>query len=657
MNFKRLLNHPLFLLFAVYAAAGFVIYSRVIMQGQFIFDDYEYVMGNSIIQDFSVLLNNYSDPRQLGYFTFALNYLAGGEDPLGFHLVNVIIHICNGIIVYFIARLLIRFCGVGADEQSRDFGFWIAATAGMIFMVHPLQTQAVSYVSQRFTSLAAFFYLLSIHLYFSARLRMSSVGTDSRAKMLYVAAFISIVAAMKVKEISFTAPFMIAIIDLLFLRSPKDRASFPYLIAPFMAAVVIIPFSILGPDWGLIDSGMGIAEVTRKEKIYDLTQRPVVEYFATQLRVLIIYMRLVVFPYPQTAVYNLMASRSFLELVVILSAIFHIAVMALSVFCWKRADKAALEKAPFLRLIALGFGWFYLAASVESSFIPIKDLAFEHRAYLPGVGIILAGLSAAVLLWQKLPSFSGKTMKTLAYAAVSVVAVLSITAFVRNNVWLNELNFWDDVVAKIPDKAIGYHNRGNARARAGQYDLAISDINRTISFFENYIGKQGTWETSDFTPTNMAKTYMNRASVHRAMGKMELAAADDETARRMVSMPAIDLEGTRKAAEIFYKRGAYKHAIDEYGKIISWFPSDVNALNDRGNAYSMTGSYKESLADFEAVIKLAPEWPLPYHNRGVARIKSNDRKGAVEDFEKACKMGLPQSCDSIAELKKETETK
>lgn len=614
INKGRLKDYPVVPLFVMYALAGLVIYSRVIMQAGFVFDDFEYVVGNQIIQDMSVLLQNFSDPRQFGYFSFALNYWADGENPLGYHLVNVVIHIFNGALVFYLVQTLLGFCGItGENEDAAKMLFWFPASAGLLFIVHPLQTQAVSYVTQRFTSLAAFFYLFSLVFYFEARRRMSEGSADGRSKLYYVLALLSTVAAMKVKEIAFTLPFVIAIADLLFFKTPQDRTRFPYFIAPFIASLVIVPFSILGPEWGFIDSGIGIAETTRKEKILDLTERPVAEYFLTQLRVLLIYIKLIFFPYHQSVVYDVVPSRTFFDIRVMTAFVFHLGLIGAALYSWIRSMKASADTAPFLRLIALGIGWFYITASVESSFIPIKDLIFEHRAYLPGIGLILAVLASIYLMRHKLPVLPEKLDRWLLTAVFVVSFVLGSVAYARNSVWLSELNLWDDVVEKVPDKAIGYNNRGNIYSREGKYELALADINRTISFFEPHIGKPGTWETSDYSPSNMSKTYINRAATYRALGNIELAFADEQTARNIISMPLIDLEGARKNAEMYFINSDFSNAIEECNRIISMFPNDLNAIN----------------------------------NRGVARLKIGDKNGALEDFKKACAMGLQKSCESM----------
>ncbi len=651
ISFRRLHNYKMAVLFVVYAAVALVIYSRVILQAGFVFDDFVYVVGNPFIEDISSLLSNISDPRQLGYFSFSLNYLADGKNPLGYHLVNVVIHIVNGMLVFILARLLLKLCGLSEDEDSGGILLFMPALAGLLFIVHPIQTQAVSYVTQRFTSLAAFFYIASIVCYLGARRLMEGKSFNKRAGILYGLALIATAAGMKVKEISFTIPFMLVMLELLFFTGRSGFRKSLYITAPFLATLAIIPLSVFGPEWGFGSSGTGITEITRRGKIYDLTERPSLEYFATQTRVLISYLRLMVFPYNQSAVHDVTPSRSLLDLRVAASLVFHLFAVGMALLSWLRSRTSSSAAGFLLRFLALGIGWFYISAFVESSFLPIKDLMFEHRMYLPGVGIIFVFLSLLMLLIYRFDSDGRHSLKWMAAIVLFLSAVLSMISYSRNDIWLSEFNLWNDVVKKIPNKAIGYHNRGNANARLGRLDLAIEDLNRAIGFFEGYIGKKETWESSDYTPSNMAKTYMNRATLYTELGQNDKARADRETARRMVSMPLIRLDETRRRADIFFKRKAFNHAIEEYNTIINWFPEDTDALNDRGNAYTMSGRYKEAIADFDLVISREPDRPLAYHNRGIAYARSEKKAQALADFKKACEMGFEPSCESMELLR------
>jgi len=694
---------------ALFIIIGLAIYSRVIFDGVFLFDDFEYVVNNPLIADISS--TNMSDPRQIGYFTFALNYALGGEDPRGYHLFNVIVHIANSMLVLFLVRtvLLILTKGfiskapspltntlplplpsregdkisLGGDDGSKsapplrggDEGEGVvcginndrisnrqqelpqlfrhaAFLAALIFLVHPVQTQAVSYVTQRFTSLATLFYLLAVLLYLIARVRLET-GKQSRPAYIYYAlSLVSAVLAMKTKEISFTVPFILLMFEALGLKDSQfGKKRFIYLV-PFAATLIIIPLSILGPDWGIISHSGGIAEVTRAEKLYDLNERSVLPYLFTQFRAIVVYLRILVLPLGLRVVYDFPVSQTFFEARVIMSFLFLLAIAGAALYSWKKgtAMKEDEDTALAYKLVAIGIFWFFITISVESSVIPIKDVIFEHRVYLPGVGFFMAGSVLIMRLSERLLRQSAPLLR-VAVPALIIAVPLSVGAYVRNEIWTDEIKLWDDVVRKSPDKPIGYNNRGNALAKMGEYERALQDMSKTISYFRMSAEEKRKWENADIMPSNIAKTYTGRADVYIALGDYEKARADYQKAREIYSIP-VDVDETLRVADMYAKKGAFNHAVEEYDKILQWAPEHINALNDRANAYSSMNRFSEAIRDFSRIIALEPGNVLAYHNRGIAYAWSSSPKKALEDFRKACSLGFKPACDSVDIVKK-----
>ena len=128
------------LMTVLFFAVGLGIYANVIANGIFIFDDFEYVVGNPLIQNRANL--DLSDPRQLGYLTFALNFALGKDDPRGYHLFNVLVHIINALVVFFLVRVLLRILSGPPQEADRVPQNSVAFLTAFIFLVHPLGTMA-----------------------------------------------------------------------------------------------------------------------------------------------------------------------------------------------------------------------------------------------------------------------------------------------------------------------------------------------------------------------------------------------------------------------------------------------------------------------------------------------------------------------------------
>ncbi|MDA8084223.1 MAG: tetratricopeptide repeat protein [Nitrospiraceae bacterium] len=512
----------------VYAAAGLLLYSNVITNGVFLFDDFEYIVGNPLIHDLS-FFSNITDPRHIGYLSFALNYALDGEDPYGYHLLNVIIHIVNAFQVFLLTGLLLKL--LHFEDERAHLRQLAAFFSGLLFLVHPVETQAVSYITQRFTSLTSLFYLGSILSYLAVRARIEEGKLATREYLIYALGVLSCVLAMKTKEIAFTAPFMIAFLEyLLFPGSGHPSRRFVFLV-PFLASLIIIPLALFGPEWGIIAQGSGIDEVTRGDKLYDLYQRSSFDYLINQFGVILTYMRLLVLPIHQLAVYDLKAAYSLFELKVLAPLAFLLCVAGSAVYSWRKAGSASPSDAPVYRLFSVGVLWFFVTLSVESSVIPIKDMIFEHRVYLPSVGFF--AIVPAVFFWAG-ERFLGRGYRPARVVAVMavIVIILSGLTYRRNFVWVSEVALWDDVVQKT-GKAIGYNNRGNAYMKEGKLDLALRDLDKTISFFPNAKDKMA-WENSDFTPTNMSKTYMSRGNVYEMLGDSKRAQADFDMARQVM---------------------------------------------------------------------------------------------------------------------------
>lgn len=643
-------NHIRLLIVILYTTLGLLIYSNILTRGIFIFDDFEYIVGNSLVQSLSYF--NLSDPRQVGYISFALNNAVGGENPFGYHLVNVIIHIMTAVFVFLLADLVSRI--LNPEEEGINWNMAIAFLSGLIFLVHPLQTQAVSYITQRFTSLSTFFYIVSVYFYLLSRERLEKDLHNNTYSLYGLSIFVAVLG-MKTKEIAFTIPFILALFDfLLFKKSIYSKRRFFFLV-PFVGTLSIIPLSIFGPKWGIIKPGEGVAEITRLDKIYDLLERSPFEYLFTQFKVIVTYIRLLILPINQVVVYDFKVAYSFFESGVILSLSILLTLAGIAFYTWKRAESLS-EGSLEYRLFSLGVAWFFITLTVESSIIPIKDLIFEHRVYLPSIGFIMGTVALIVKLTRKSLPRIRDLYKFIVITAL-IVTPLSLATYLRNEIWTDELLFWDDVVKKSPNKAIGYNNRGNAYGKLKKFDLALRDLEKTISYFPRDPGKKLTWEEADFTPTNMAKTYMNRGEVYANLGFDELANADFQRARQLLLGAPLNIEETLQKADIYTKHKAYWLAIEEYDKILAIEPYNVDALNDRGNAYSLSGRYKEAIMDFDKALLFNPDFALAYYNRGIAYLWSGDKTKAMNDFTEACSRGFKYACDSMNLIKKGNQKK
>ena len=598
----------------------------------FQFDDPRSISEVPFVRDIHQFPNPITQQRAVGFLTFALDYWFHGTDVVGYHVVNLVIHIINAFLVYAFIVLSFR-TPVLERSALKKHAKLIAFFSALLFAGHPIQTQAVTYIAQRFASLATLFFLLSLVAYIRSRIPAVANPSNRRFLIWYGVSLLSAVFAMKTKETAFTLPVVIALYEFLFLEGAIRKRIL--LLLPLLLTMTIIPLSLLGTTKPLGDMLGDIGEVT---KLQTTVSRG--EYLITEFTVIATYLRLLFFPVHQNLDYDYPIFESFFTPEVVFSFLLLALILGAGVSLLYRDRRSPGAG----KLAAFGIFWFFITLAVESSFLPIKDIIFEHRVYLPSVGFILAGAVLITQISGRLFSTGGRLL-AVGVPIVLVALPLSVGTLVRNGVWADEVKLWDDVVQKSPGKAIGYNNRGMAYAKRGDFELALNDLDRAIDFFPKNRAEMAKWENADMAPSNMAKTYLGRGDVLIALGRTEMAREDYRMGRKMASMP-VNVDDRLVLADRYAKRGAYKHALEEYNKILEWEPEHIEALNDRANAYSYLGRYQEAIRDLTRIIALDPDFVLAYHNRGIALAWIGRTDRAVTDFEHACTAGFPPACES-----------
>ncbi len=554
--------------------------------------------------------------RYVGYLSFALNYYFHGLDVAGYHITNLVIHCINALLVYWIVALTFRTPFFRTRNSGLD-ARGIALFSALLFVAHPVQTQAVTYIVQRFTSLAALFYLLSLALYVRWR-TVSFPAPDAgpethrlRSALWYLASLISAVLAMKTKETAFTLPVAIALYELLFCEgNPRRRLLF---VTPFLLTLLIIPLTLVGVDRPL---GALLNDMGDKTALMGPLTRG--EYLATQLRVIVTYLRLLVLPVGQNLDYDYPVFRTFIAPEVLLSLLLHLALIGAAVFLWLRSRRTT----PLLRLPAFGVFWFYLTLSVESSIVPIADVIFEHRLYLPSVGACIALTACAFIAAQQ----SGKG-RWLVPVLAGAVIIFSGAAFARNRIWQSEVSLWEDVVRKSPERSRGYHNLGLAYIKNNEMLKALGAYSKAIAL-------------DPYEPS----AYTNRGIIYYALGQFERA-LEDHT-KTIAFDPGLPNSYVNRGL-VYAALRRYGEAVRDYSKAIELDPSSPEAYNNRGNAYDDSGRPGKALADYSTAIALNPYYGSAYYNRGMVQARLGRSGPARSDFEKACSLGNKAGCAAL----------
>jgi Flp pilus assembly protein TadD len=557
---------------AAIALVAVAAYSNTLGAG-FVFDDRPSILDHEGIRDLWEFLRTGARERPnrfVGYLSFALNYRLGGLDPSGYHAVNLAIHVVNALLVFALVRLAFRtprLAGSAIAARSRAVAFLAAA----LFAAHPVQTGAVTYVVQRLTSLATTFCLAAAVQYLGWRLR---AGPPRWAGPLRYALLVAtVLAAMKTKEISFTLPVALVVLELAcFGPLRRSRA---LALAPLLATMAVIPLSTLAY---VSRGGGGLLEgVEQASRVQSAISRW--DYATTQLPVVATYLRLLVAPVGQNLDHDFPLYTSLLAPPVLASAalIALLAAAGVVLFLRRGLDPAA-------RLVAFGIAWFFLGLAVESSVLPITDLLMEHRVYLPSAGILVSAAAAATWLAQRASPSRGP--RAVVAAGTALVLALGVATYRRNEVWADELSLWSDVVAKSPRKPRGYNSLGAALSDAGRHDDAV----RTLA-------------TAIRLDPREPQPYYNLGRIYLLQGAYEPA----------VSLFAKALELRRDWAEPYVNLGAalnrlrrYDETIEVLGGAGEVVAGNAEAGFNLGVAYAALGRRDEAELQLRNLRRVAP---------------------------------------------------
>lgn len=641
---------------------GFLAYSNT-FKSPFQWDESIFIAGNPIVKD----LGFFAEPsraaglpvydgfrsRYLGYLTFALNYRLHGLNVFGYHIVNFVIHIVNAILVYFFVLLTFKTpyfsnqrsensrqnavnskqpsaCSIPLTSYSRLFAFAVS----LLFVAHPLQTEAVTYIFQRLASLVSMFYLLSLVLFIKGRLASRQADKlVSRESGTLLLSLVSAVLAMKTKENALTLPVIIVLYEFLFFSGPlKARA---LKLVPFLLTMLIVPMTIIG-----LDSSAGeIISQIKDPASLGYQELPGNAYLYTQFRVIVTYIRLLFFPVNQTIDYDYPIYHSMFDPPVLLSFLFLAVLFGMAVYLIyiERKRGSAEVKSqkstyplilnPYPRLIAFGILWFFITLSVESSIIPIPMVIDEYRTYLPSVGFFLAVIATGLLFVQRIGADTLKKEKMVIAAFVALSVIFAAATYARNTLWKDKVSLWEDVVAKSPNSPRGYNNLGIAYNEKGMNEKAIAMYKRCI----------------ELSP-NQKDVHINLGIAYAMSGQIEESIKEFTKALAITPKNSVIFANLALA---YTETGQFDRAAEIYVKAVELDPFNSSAYHGLGTSYMRVGRVDEALEAYTKFVSLSPRDPEAYRNRAIAYSEKGDLNSAREDFKKSCSLGSSQSCESL----------
>ncbi len=458
-------------------AVGLAVYGQTFGFG-FVFDDHIFIVNDDYIRSFDriheLLFSHARHARGVAMYSFAFNYFLNQLDPRGYHIFNFAVHILTTALVWATARVVLRIAK--RDPQDNNYLYQeLPFIIALLFLVHPCQTQAVTYITQRFESMATFFYVGAVYCYLRARLSPSG---KTKVGFFTVAGLCAALGIMT-KEVVATLPVMVLATEMILLKARRSLV-----MAAALAGVLFTVLVINFAGTNLPKFSMSFPSESHDGDIITTGK-----YFLTQMRVFLTFARLLVFPVGQNLEYDYPLSTGIFSPPLTFVGMVLMGTMAVLVF-WLRRN---------FPLIAFGMAWMLITFSINM--VPRPNVIFEHKMYLISFGFCAAAVGTLYLLI--------KNQKTLAKLLVLMIVVLSVFSFARNQTWRNELVLWEDIVKKSPEKSRSWANLGRVYGNMGRFDEAIGMLNKAIAM----------------DPTDDV-SYMNRGVLYGQKGDYDQALRD-----------------------------------------------------------------------------------------------------------------------------------
>jgi protein O-mannosyl-transferase len=525
---------------------AFFIYGPA-LNGPFLFDDrYLPFLNRQLIgRPFAAWLIG---QRPLVNLSFWLNAQISGSDTWSYHALNIALHAANSILVFAIARWFLRRVNTPADRLNL-----LSGIAGALFLVHPLQTEAVAYVTSRSETLAVFFFYAGFALFLYRR--NGGIRWLSALGVLVLFA-----AAQLTKEYAVVFPLVLVLTDWLF---PEEQA--PTAIATVRRNWRLYGLLVAGAAIG----GVLIVRVLKHTNSagFHLKAAGPWQYFLTECRAIWGYLRLVLLPFGQNVDPDFPFSHGLDPMV----AAALLSLVALAVAAWFFRKRYTLA--------AFGFFATLLCLAPTSSFLPISDPFAEHRMYLPMFGVILIALDF-LRRWKIEPS-------RLLGAACVALLLCAYLSYARSALWGNEIALWQNAVDGSPRKLRPHFQLAFSYYRAGRCANAMDEYQQAAQLKPPSFELLQDWgEAADCAgDEQQALTLFRRAEgLHTHAGLVE-----------------------SQIGMVLAKQKRYDEALLELNKAQQQDPGLAPIYAYQGNIYFAQGQYAKAVDAFQQALRIDGE--------------------------------------------------
>ncbi len=571
----------------ILAAGSVAAYSRT-FSVPVLFDDRDEILNNPSLRHLGNLGAVFSPPLNLGVggrpllnLSYAVNYAWGGGSVLGYHVVNLLIHVLAAWTLFALVRLTLRQPAVAGRFGPAAAPLALAVSA--IWAWHPLQTESVTYLAQRAEELMGLCYLLTLHCFVRGATAEEgpAAGPGSRLSVL------ACLAGVGSKEVIVTAPLAVVLYDRAFVSGSFGEAWRRHRGILLALAATWLPLGLLLSGLGRRGAGFGWA-------------LPWWAYPMAECRIIVRYLALAFWPRPLVFDYGPF-------------------VMPHWVGTWPFAalllGLLAATAASLRRNSAGGFAaaWFFLILAPSSSIVPVVTQPMaENRLYLPLAGVVALAVAGIFARMGRhcLPAFAALALG------------LGAASFVRNRAYATEPAIWMDTVAKVPENARAHSNLASAWIRVPGH---MEDVRAQYA------------ASVRLEPAN-AEAHNNLAYALGQEGRLPEARREYQEVVRLRPSWA---EGHRNLGKAWYDTpGHMADAVAEYQKALQLDPKLIGVHNDEANAwYALPGQMPKAIAEYREALRLDPDFVEVHNNLGNALVgQPGQLNEAIAHYETAIRL-------------------
>ena len=634
------------------AAAGFVVYINA-LSNDFVFDDDSVVLGDPSITDISNIPKYFTGQegfhKVIGRYyrpvvsaTYAIDNSLWGLKPFGFHLTNIIIHVINSLLFF---KLLLLMFGIESAKTQKS-RLYAVIFGALIFAVHPIHTEAVTWVSGRTDSLSFTFFIASFIYYLKY--------SKGKNPLNFVMVFFFFVLSLLAKEMAITLPAVILLYDIAVSKGLSKKLIQEKLLiyVSFVAASVMYLFL----RWLILK------DIPQRESYFYFYGKETLTAILTMLQTLPLYFRLLIVPVELIYHYNgyLPYQSSFASVYIIMAIVFILIMISVAVYLFKK-----------LPLVSYSILFFFITLLPVMNILPTMNFVAERFLYIPSAALSFA----AVVLVSKY--YSDKLKSALVFTGVVVIAAYSYLTFVRNMDWKDNNTLF--LSAEGKQGTILYVNIGNIYANRKEYDkaeilyrkaidlkdetlLANTNLGKIFLIKGNfdsayyYMYKSYTLDTLSPEPMfSLAQLYINNNRIPEAIewlekiqrtvpNYMNSAQTLEELKRRpqndvdiQKSQPQkLRIASLEQSSYQNYQQKKYDKAIEELKELVKLNPSGSGGYyNNIGISYLEQNKLEDAQKYFELAIEQDSNFSTAYNNLGSVYEQLGNKQKARENYLKA----------------------